>query len=492
MPPSTGPFLCALLRATALSSVGQVAWLASIANLPVPPALARIARVTAVWGRIRLGHPRTPLWLLGGVSAASLAARTFNLDKPYDADKHRGSLIFDEQYYVNAARVILGIRPPAGANYAGAVLYHDPNAEHPPLGKLIVSDTIRVFGDNPLGWRIGPVVFGTLAILAMYWLVRSARGSAWLALGAATLMAADNLMMVHGRIATLDIFLVTFMLIAVGAYLRGKFLLAGIALAFGMATKLLAIDVVFVVALFELGLLVRRHPDEVRSRTAALRSRLFPVLTVSGIGLLGYVALLTILDAVVAPIGGPGTCRTVANGFHDPLLHSNFMLCYAGKLTSPNGPEGIASYPWQWLINEKPIDYFTLATNIFRGGKQVSTHVVVGFTGEMNPAIILLAFPALGLAIRTWWRERDQCSLLTLAWFFGTFIPFALAAAPLGPYGRRTSYLYYMVAVLPAVYVGVAQLFSRRWLPPAALGGYAVTVAFYVASLYPIRTWSGR
>jgi hypothetical protein len=370
-------------------------------------------------------------------------------------------------------------------------LFHDPNAEHPPLGKLIIAGTIKLFGDNAWGWRIAPVIFSIAAILAMYWVVRSARGGSWLALGAATLMAVDNLLLVQGRIATLDIFYLTFMLVTVALYLRGQALLAGVALGVGLCMKLVAVDAAILLVLFEAGRVLLRHRDEVRRRVQIARSRLVPLAKLIGAGLVTYLSLLFVLDLIAAPIGGPGSCATVPSGFHNPILHTNFMLCYAGKLTSPGGPMGIASYPWQWLLNMSTIDYYTLASNVVSGGKVISTHPIVKFAGEMNPAIIFLALPALGLAVHTWWRDRDAFSLLSIAWFMGTFVPFVLAAAPLGSFGNRTSYLYYMVAVLPAVYMSVAQLWSRRWLPAAALLGYIAIVGYWFVELYPIRSWSG-
>jgi len=423
------------------------------------------------------------------VSLASLGARLYQLDKPVDPNTHRAGLIFDEQYYVNAARVILGLHP--SGTYAHALAFHDPNAEHPALAKLLIAGTMKVFGDNPLGWRLAPVLFGTLAVLAMFWLVRAAGGSRWLAVGAATLLAADNLMLVHGRIATLDIFVVCFMLASVALYLKGHPLLAGIALGVGLCTKLVAIDVVFVLVLFELGRILLRHRDEVRRRLLLLRARALPLAICIGAGAVTYIALLFLLDLWVAPIGGSGDCPTVAGGFHNPLLHTQFMLCYAGKLTSPGGPTGIASYPWQWLLNQVPIDYFKLADNVLSGGKVIATHATVWFQGQMNPAIIFLALPGLGLAIHDYVRSREVASLLCVAWFIGTYVPFVIAGAPLGKFGNRDSYIYYMVIVLPAIYFAVARLLSSARLPRGALLGYAAIVAYWFVTLYPFHTWSG-
>lgn len=39
---------------------------------------------------------------------------------------------------------------------------------HPPLAEELMAVSIRVFGDVPLGWRYPSVLFGSLAIVAMY------------------------------------------------------------------------------------------------------------------------------------------------------------------------------------------------------------------------------------------------------------------------------------------------------------------------------------
>ena len=160
--------------------------------------------------------------------------------------------MFDEVYYVNAARVIAGINPPADQKYHDAPRGDDPNSEHPQLVKVMMAGAIELFGDNPFAWRLPSLLLGTLAIVALFWLVRAAGGSDRLALLAATLMAADNLLLVHGRIGTLDVPVLALMLCAAVAYLRGRPLAAGILVGIGTAMKLVAPYLLAVVVLLEL------------------------------------------------------------------------------------------------------------------------------------------------------------------------------------------------------------------------------------------------
>src|SRR5664279_3815966 len=93
----------------------------------------------------------TPLLLLAIVSVLSFGARAALLGQPCQSPCTQASqhtLVFDEAYYVNAARVIAGIHPPAGSHYATSPLGTDPNAEHPQLAKLIMAGAIKLFGDG--------------------------------------------------------------------------------------------------------------------------------------------------------------------------------------------------------------------------------------------------------------------------------------------------------------------------------------------------------
>ncbi len=176
---------------------------------------------------------RAPAVVLALILGLSLGARLLDLGHPCSSPCRHNSdhgLIFDEAYYVNAARVIDGIHPPGGAPYHDAPLHKDPNAEHPQLAKLIIAGSIKLFGDGPWGWRLGSVLFGLIAIAGMYFLARAAGASQWLGVGAAAVAATDNLLLIHGRIATLDIYAVSLMIVAAALYLRGNAIPAGLVL----------------------------------------------------------------------------------------------------------------------------------------------------------------------------------------------------------------------------------------------------------------------
>src|SRR5436305_549040 len=258
-----------------------------------------------------------PIPLLVVLCLVSVAVRAAWLGDPCRSPCRTASdhvLVFDENYYLNAARVIAGVHPPVGATYAGAPLGDDPNAEHPQLAKLVIAGSIELLGDGPLAWRLGSLVFGTLAILGMYALVRAAGGGSWTALGAAGLMAADNLMIVHGRIGTLDVFALAGMVWAGALYLRGRPLLAGVAVGIAACMKLVAVYVLFVLVVIEALRWLGSRRDAARGLIRLAQAAAASAGTFFG--------LLAILDRVAPPYDDAAG-RLLASG---PFAHLGHML----------------------------------------------------------------------------------------------------------------------------------------------------------------------
>jgi predicted membrane-bound dolichyl-phosphate-mannose-protein mannosyltransferase len=443
--------------------------------------------------RRRLRAPvSSPLLVLAVVSILSLGARGFMLGEPCQspcttASEH--TLIFDEAYYVNAARVIAHIRPAAGQHYDASPLGSDPNAEHPQGAKLIMAGAIELFGDGPFAWRIGSLIFGSLAILAMYALVRFSGGGRWSAVGAATLMAADNLFIVHGRIATLDIYGVAPMILGVALYMRGRPWLAAIALAVADCMKEVSPYALLVIGLLEVGRVLYglRNPD----RPPSWHWR--PTLTRLAITVIGSLALfiagLWVMGMIATPYADSERLL-ITGGPFDHLWH---MITYAEALTSPHGPQGIASYPWQWLLDLKPITYLRVNPSL-PGDGLFAIRPVVAFFGMISPPILALAIPSLAFCAYRATRRRPatqsfadvQLALLGIAWFVGTWLPYELQSA----LDSRTSYIYYMIVVMPGIYLSVIYLVAlgwrtrRRWLQ-AGIGLWGATVLSAAILMFP-------
>jgi 4-amino-4-deoxy-L-arabinose transferase-like glycosyltransferase len=381
-----------------------------------------------------------------------------------------GSLIFDEAFYVNAARVILGWDVPDGAHYAGATPGLDPNIEHPPLGKLLMAGSMAVFGDNGLGWRLPSVIAGMIALGALYGIVRATGESRWLGVLAVGLFALDNLAFVHGRIGTLDMMALAAILLASWAALRGRWLAAGALTGLGLLVKLTALyGLLALSSLAALALLatwLREHRLQ--------RSDLWP-------------PAMLIAGCVIVAGAGLWALDARFTKFTNPIDHARHMLEYGAALTRQGGPPTDCisndSTPWQWLVNDCEMRYLRIAETTTVEDDVIATHASVDFRGAMNP--VLLGAAVLGVPFAAWiaWRRRSRLATWTLVWMAANYLPFI----PLVVFGHRITYIYYFLPVVPALAAAIAVLLLRSGLPRvvawAFLGAYIIGYAAY----FPFR-----
>jgi dolichyl-phosphate-mannose-protein mannosyltransferase len=399
-------------------------------------------------------------WLLVLLIGVSLVLRLLWLDKP------TGALIFDESYYVNAARVILDLPVPAGAPYASAPRGLDPNTEHPPLAKLLMAASMRLFGDNAWGWRLASVLFGTLSIPLVYGIARLLGGTGPVALLAAFIYAFDNLVFVHSRIGTLDIFVVAFLLLGLYLYLRGWAIPSGLALVAATLCKIGGIYGLGVLWIF-VGLnLLRTRATEGRWCFGSLRPLLVTTITYA----VGLIWLLGALDSIWSP-------------YDNPIAHLQHIFQYGFALTRQEGPQGQESNPWQWLLNEVQITYLRTDVQTAANGRVETTRTLIFFRGAMNPFVIFIAPLAMAHAAHSALKRRDALSFMALALFVAAYAPFWPAAL----IAKRISYIFYFLPALPAVALGAAGFLYARETPRLVRWAYigAILLGFY--GYFPFR-----
>ena len=87
---------------------------------------------------------------------------------------------------------------------------------NPPLAKQLIAVSIRTFGDNPLGWRYPGVLFGALAVVAIYLCALALFAAQEPAIAAALIAFFNQMLFVELRIAMLDIFALAFGMLETG------------------------------------------------------------------------------------------------------------------------------------------------------------------------------------------------------------------------------------------------------------------------------------
>jgi predicted membrane-bound dolichyl-phosphate-mannose-protein mannosyltransferase len=340
-------------------------------------------------------------------------------------------LILDEQHYIKDARNIM-------QNHESL------RTEHPPLAKLIIVAGIKTFGDNPWGWRVFPILFGTVSIVLFYFLCRRLNMSPTASNIAAFLLAFENLTFLQASVAMLDVFCLTFMLAAFLLYVNRRYINSGIAVGLSALAKLngaLALPVIFIHWIF--------------SRQGRSRGIIFTIL----FSILSFVELMILFEYIIA--------QRVTSSL-DPFLRIKDMLSLSGSLTFATVTHPYASHPWDWLISYKPMAYWYMPHYT----------AAISFTiwALIIPTFAYLVYKAV---------KRDEAGLFGLAWFAGTY----LIWIPVTLITDRVNYIYYFYPAVGAICIGVALGLSRlidifRNRPSGKLKWTALSVVIFILFMH--------
>ena len=340
-------------------------------------------------------------------------------------------LILDEQHYIKDARNIM-------QNHESL------RTEHPPLAKLIIVAGIKTFGDNPWGWRVFPILFGTVSIVLFYFLCRRLNMSPIASNIAAFLLAFENLTFLQASVAMLDVFCLTFMLAAFLLYVNRRYINSGIAVGLSALAKLngaLALPVIFIHWIF--------------SRQGRSRGIIFTIL----FSILSFVELMILFEYIIA--------QRVTSSL-DPFLRIKDMLSLSGSLTFATVTHPYASHPWDWLISYKPMAYWYMPHYT----------AAISFTiwALIIPTFAYLVYKAV---------KRDEAGLFGLAWFAGTY----LIWIPVTLITDRVNYIYYFYPAVGAICIGVALGLSRlidifRNRPSGKLKWTALSVVIFILFMH--------
>jgi predicted membrane-bound dolichyl-phosphate-mannose-protein mannosyltransferase len=398
-----------------------------------------------------------------GLIVVSVILRCFRLnDWP-------GQLIGDECWYVQDARVILGFPLANFKNLPAHPLSGlDPNSEHGPLAKLIMALFMKLFGDNGTAWRAPSVILGTLGIWMLYLIVQRLGAGKRTALFAAFVLAFDNLSFQHGRIAMLDIYLTSFILLGSWLYLAEFYELAGLAFALSALCKINGLLGLGAIIMFDM--MVGFRSAWQGSWRATLR---WPVLRPTWRKWRPAVITTAFFTAFfLTMLGGLDNYFTEFKGPFEHLWH---MVTYHTGLTHHGVSTGNESSPLQWFFDQGTMDYFVWTWSA--NGK--ATHMI--FHAALNEYVVWAAPFALFFAGQRAWTDSSKLGMFALASFVGNFGPMFLAWAILS----RTSYIFYMVPAVPSFACAIALVAEK--IPRSVRWFYSLLLVYAFFFNFPFR-----
>lgn len=358
----------------------------------------------------------------------SLALRLYRFTEP-------NHYYFDEVYHAVTAKAYADNNPAAYNPFSQAPKEGTAyDWLHPPLAKLIQAASIKIFGDNPVGWRLPSIIFGTAIIPTTFVLALLLFGPL-VAIFASLTIAFENLTFVMSRITMNDVF-VTFFIICsflfTTLYIRSVkrkafyLILTSIFLGLAVATKwtgLYAIAAIFTYLLFQ----------EIKNRR--INFKLLLLFTIPFLIYISSYGQYWIQGHSINEFFGLHKQIWWYQNRHD-LEHSygtTALHCV------PNGLN--AQKTWcPWILNVRPVyfsyeQYDTKAGYIYALG---------------NPIIFWAGIAAISFLIAKLIENRNKKIILILAGYFIFWLPWIFAP--------RLLFLYHYLPSLP--FLSIALGFS--------------------------------
>lgn len=368
---------------------------------------------------------------------------------------------------------------------------------HPPLGKLLISVGIALFGMTPFGWRFSGALFGVLMLPVFYLLLKRLFGRTALAACGTFLFAVDFMHYTQSRIATIDTYAVfflllmyTFMLFFLDTNLQKAsmrriclpLLLCGVAFGLGAAAKWSALYGGIGLAVLFFQHLIReaqrvsepmRHTLYRRYRRLLLWCCLFFLALPAGIYLAAYFPVFTVKG----------------HSFSEFFSYQASMYAYHAGLDATHF---FSSSWYEWPVMVKPVWYhLTQAADAADG----LTRSIAAFG---NPVIWWGSILTMLLSAIFGIRYRDRRAAFLWIGFLSVYLPWVGVT--------RIAFLYHYYTAVPFLILSVVYVLSllclrleripqttvlKKAAVPAAVWVLPAAALFLFLQFFPVLSGMG-
>lgn len=366
-------------------------------------------------------------------------------------------LVFDEIYYVDGARDYLkyGVELTKGA---------PEFVVHPPVGKWLIAIGIKLFGNHEFGWRIAVAIAGTLTV---YFTARIAlkifHETKWATL-TALLVTLDGLNLVMSRTALLDIFLTLFILLAVNAWLSGKYLSFAIYLGLAMGSKWNALY--FIIAFLLLELVVNQK-----------------LIRVIKIGITSsMIYLLTWIGWFASTNGWDRSAKS--NPLLSLIYYHKEMLGFHTGLTEKHSYQ---ANPWSWIVMGRPTSFFYQAPKGC-GAKDCAQEVLAIGTPILWWVGLFALLFLIGVNLHNFaMRNLELGSLIPFIGIIAGYLPWFF-------FQKRTVFTFYSIVFEPFLILAIVLLAKTAYEYDTRfkylIGATLLIIAMTFIYFYPVFTGS--
>ena len=432
--------------------------------------IAKYIRITASRTPIELGE----LALFGSDGELIPLVRIADMGAPElfdeqelipERSEYMNSMYFDEIYHGRTA-------------YEYTRGFTGSDTAHPPLGKIIMSASVAIFGMTPFGWRFAGAFAGIVMLLVMYIFLKNIFGKTTVAVCGSLLFGFDFMRFTQSRLATIDTYSALFILLTFffmywyittdpDARFRKSLLplaLSGISFGLGCACKWvapyagLALVTVYILRIVFLNKHYRKNElggFGVYLAKTLLFSVLFFVIVPAVIYYLSYIPNGLAKDMTIG--GG-----MLWNPEYFKLFWDNQVLMFNFHSTVVS-THPYSSRWYQWIINARPILYYN---NYSASGSIRSSFGAFG-----NPIVWWGGLLAMGnMAFRTI-RHRDWKALFILVGYLSQILPWVVIA--------RIVFVYHYFPGTLFLVMAIAHMFNT--IIERSRGKYKLAVYGYTA-----------
>lgn len=354
---------------------------------------------------------------------------------------------------------------------------------HPPLGKIIISLGIAMFGMNPFGWRIMGTIFGVLLVPIVYLFAFKVFKKSKYAFIAGFLMLFDFMRLPQTRLATIDSYS-TFFIICMYYFMYDYFaksydekvsvkslvplFLSGLMFGLGAATKWSCLyaggGLAFIFFLTKFVELLQVKKDKKIKEwfvhnfiPTCLWCILFFVIIPVGIYILSYIPYIA---------SNPG--KSLIDIVID---NQKYIFSYHSNLVDTHP---FQSEWYKWPIDARPL--WLYVNNVLPEG-MYSTIASFG-----NPAIWWMGLLSISFALFFIWRDKDKDGIILLVAYAFQYFPWILIT--------RISFIYSYFTALPFLIMlmvfCISKLDNSKKASNIVIGIYLTIVFALFVMFFPV------